>query len=823
MSRAAATELLDLLDPLPYPQRIRQLAVRARAAAARDELAGLLQGLEQHGTYGQRLAVIAACAGQDSAYLAARLAHPDAFVRGHAQRAAASAAAITDDALSVALHDAPAAVRARLLRTIVTGRRTALADSLIDVVRTRWGDAEAARLLAGCGPESVARLLPGLFHAVSARRALAVRHPDPLLAEAERQLGELPEVLWEEWWKRYGAGVARTAADRPHRVLDLLERYREHLPLTPEFRPHLARLVTADPGRTLRLLLAPGHAAPLCERGLPPGVLRRLVRADPPGLRELGRAWRAHPHRFAELLRAMPPGRRAGFYDAVTDGEDLEHASGGTSLDEAVLDALPHSRREEEARRTARQAREAGAHPATVLAALAHLPDEESRAELAAATRCPAAGDRARAWPLLIRQAAHAAAADGPPRVTVLLAELERLRDEPDPVRTAALSALARLPPRLFEEDAAGHLDRIATDAIRAADSSAGTRGALDRLAQSLLREHVASGRRDLMSWSLRTIVRLTGHTGGADLGRLDRTLPRGTEHTVYEALRPWLEAGAEKVDHGLTFALARALGRRAAGLPELQELLWQAVQFGTEATARTAVGLWLREPGTRDSRAAEVLAMDQSAAVLPAVSRTIALRRTDLLDTVLGDTPPYGRFLGKGSRLLPPVGPWTARWLPRQQRAAAGLLAHEADDDSRPLDERRSALSLLAHIPREGPRELRLWVNDPAEDEAELAAAAMAALVRGDRPGEALPVLLTHTGGDGDRAHAAVRALTRASRHVAPSELSAKLRDLLLPAAGGGPHDGSYDDAWEDTRDSPHAGAPAVSGDGRAAAVRLA
>jgi hypothetical protein len=182
MSRAAATELLDTLDPLAYPERMRQVAARARAADA-GELAGLLDGLDQHGIYGQRLAVIAACAGQDTDYVAARLAHPDTVIRGHAQRAAvALSSAISDDALLAAVHDSPPAIRVELLRTIVLARRTGLADGLIDVVRSRWGDVDAARLLPGCGSKTVLRLLPELFHAVTAWQTLACRHPDALLA-----------------------------------------------------------------------------------------------------------------------------------------------------------------------------------------------------------------------------------------------------------------------------------------------------------------------------------------------------------------------------------------------------------------------------------------------------------------------------------------------------------------------------------------------------------------------------------------------------------------------------------------------------------------
>lgn len=821
MSRAAATELLDSLEPLAYPQRTRRIAAQARAAE-REELTGLLEGLEEYGMYGRRVAVLAACAGEAAVYLSARLAHPDPYVRGHAQRAAAArSSAISDDALWVALHDAPAAVRAQLTRTIVRGRRTQLADGLVDAVRTRWGDAEAARLLPGCGPETVARLLPALFHAVTAWGPLAARHPDILLAEAGRQLEDLPHVLREQWWQRYGAGVARTARNRPRRVLDLLEQYREVGLLTPEFEPRLVRLATADAGRVLRLLLLrSGQVDRLRERGLSVRVLRRLVAADPAGLEDLGRVFSGYPARLSELLHALPPGRRAEFYDTVTDAGERAHGA----LAEDVLEALPHSRREEEARRLAQQARARGAHWSTVLAALAHLPDESAYAEVTAATRRPSPEDRALAWPMLVRQAAHTADRHGGNRsvVTALVADMARLRDEQESVRATALAALADLPARLFEDEAVDHLDRVAGDAVRATGSSHESRAALGRLARALLREHVAGAQQGLVGWALRTLVRLSGNTDGADLGQLDRRLPHGREHAVHEALRYWLEAGAENDDHGLTFALARAVGKRAAGMPELLQLLWQAVQFGSESTAATAVALWMADPATRAERAAQVVAVDASAALLPSVSQTITTRRTDLLDPVLDVTPPYGRFLSKESRRpQPPVGSCTERWLPRQQRAAASLLAQEAADESSEMDVRCAALRRLAVIPGEGVRELRLWANDPVEAESELADTALAATVRTDRPDEALPLLLEHVR-DG-RARVAVPAMARACRYTDPWRLSDVLHRLLLPSQAGTEAEAASGTAAAAAGASAGAGAGGQEGPASAASVEAA
>jgi hypothetical protein len=97
-------------------------------------------------------------------------------------------------------------------------------------------------------------------------------------------------------------------------------------------------------------------------------------------------------------------------------------------------------------------------------------------------------------------------------------------------------------------------------------------------------------------------------------------------------------------------------------------------------------------------------------------------------------------------------------------------------------MDVRREALRRLASIPGEGARELRLWANDPVEDESELADTALAATVRTERPEEAMPLLLEHAR-DG-RARVAVPALARAFRYTDPWRLSDVLHRLLLAAA---------------------------------------
>ncbi|MEV6104779.1 hypothetical protein AB0M28_08680 [Streptomyces sp. NPDC051940] len=758
-------QLLASVDRLSYPQRMRRLAEEARRARDEGHLDELLEGLSTHGTHGRRTAAHIAGVAQDDAYLEGCLADADHLVRAPAVTALRKGR-LADDAVTAALDDAPAVARQQILRAIAVGQRTALAEALVEPLAERWGAEEAAGLLAACVQDTVVRLLPRLFRGLDGYRLLARRHPGPLLAEVERQLDQLAPDVREGWLASHGDALAALVEPEPLGVLAVLERY-ETLPW-PVYG-QLNRLVEAAPGRTVRLLLRPRLRPKLGGSGLDAAVLHRLVRRDPPELADLARAWSDNPTALARLLACLPPSRRAALFDTATDSQDLSRAA----LAPVLLDVLPHERRIVEARRMAAQARERDAHWSEVLAAVTYLPPEEARDELLAAVRRPDAEERAQAYPFLVRNAARFR---DPQAVGGMLRDLLRLRNEQEPVRAAALSALAHVHPSLFTEDDADVLTRIATDAVEARDSSWDVRRSLGALALAVLREHAVTGRTALIAWSLDTVTALSGQTGGVNLGRLDTTLRRGQEHEVVAALRPWLEAGADKVDHTLTFALVRALGRRAWRMPELQEYLWQAVQYGSDTTVRTAITLWLEQPRGRDEKVARILELEPSAAVLPPVLDVLVKRRTDLLDPVLADTPPYGRFLTARSHWTPPVN-GAHRWVPRQQRAAAALLARTAGNAGHAAHIRAAAIWEAAPIPDAGLDVVRRYL---ASANVPLAEAALGALVWTDEPAQTLPLLLEHAGGD--RARVAVYAAARAARYAAPSRLGARLRALLVP-----------------------------------------
>ncbi|MFF4501319.1 hypothetical protein [Streptomyces sp. NPDC001401] len=759
-----AEQLLSALEPLPFPARLALTATTARRLTEEGRLTPLLTELDARGPYERRLAALAALVGRDAGFLAERLTDPDAVVAGYALRAA-RILPVPDEAVEAAYDNAPAVLRHRLAGVIVSGGRTALAERLVARLGAEWGDVEAARLLPACSTPFVARELPRLGHAVDGWTRLARRHPGPVLDHAERALAERTDGRErEDWWRLNATTVAALAPRRPEGVLGLLERYGPPS-LPPGLHGGLGALVDADAERVVRWIVSPDRHTPRYEPTPPPGVLRRLVRAEPESLPLLGRHWLHRGGHFAALLKAMAPGRRAAFLDTVI--------AEGTSWDPAlgVLDLLPRERRWAEVRRAVADF-DGRTDFWDDFDTLAHGPYDEARAALLSAVRRSDPGDRAAAWPLLV---ACAARDGGREAVAEVLTAAGRLRNDQDPVRAAALEALAAVHPRLFASDDATPLDRIAVDALEARDCSADSLTALRTLAERVLVENARNTDTALRTWALSTLERMAGRVGVPDFGPLHRVLRRGQEHEVVEALRPWLEAAAKRSDFRLLLGLAAALGPRARRMPEVQDMLAMALERGDDTTFEAAAKLWLAAPATRGERVARIVEQEPSAVVLSPVRRVLARQRTDLLDALLAETPPHGRFLVPAAARPLPDFAAADRWLPRQQRAAARLAERVAADHSLPLDDRAAAIRAAAHLPELG-RALAMRHKD--DEEVVVAEAALGALAWTDRPQDVLPVLLEQAGGD--RARVAVYAAGRAARFTAPAELASALGALL-------------------------------------------
>ncbi|WP_043620771.1 hypothetical protein [Nonomuraea candida] len=758
-------ELLDEVEPLSHVRRCRRLAGYARERAGRPEPAELLAGLARLGQYERVLAVLLATAARDLGHLTRAMSDPDPEVARYATLHAMRLGA-PDDAVAEIVRTAPAQQRRVVYHAIRRTGRRELAERLIDEVRARWGDEEAAGLLPACGAGAVAARLAALGHAVPNWKSLAKRHPMVVLGHVETVLAESPRYLRRGWWQAFAPGVEVIAGQAPERVIALLERF-----WTPAVRRCAGLLLDADPARTLALYLAPGRQAELRTLLRRRSVRRRLAALTDARLGEVGRAVRDDEQAVADLLLAVPPGRRDALFTEVMRGADLSRAIHS----ERLLNVLPLRRRVAEARRML-GLRAVAESPRRTLEVTAFLPYDEAEPVLRAATRRSDALDRAHGYRQLI---ACAGRSRDPAVLTRLTGALGRLRNEQDPVRQAAVEALAGLPTRLFRAGHAPFLDRLAEDATAARDCSHSTRYRLARLAARVFEQGARQDDAALLECALRTFERLADHTGTVSLGPLTHVLRRGQEAGLVRRLAPYLEAEADLDRHRLAFLLADALDRRGHDLPELQRALERGLGAVRDDDAVRAIELWLGPSRTRDERVARLLESDPSVVTVPAVFGVLAWERTDLLDVVLGSREPVGRFAKGGVRKVPRAGREAVRrWTPRQRAAYARLLEGAARNGGLPAYERALAVRELGEVP--GIEAERLWPYLD-RDEALLRRAALTALPWTARPQDVLADLLSYA--SGDDAHVAVYAAARAAGFVRPDELVAALEPVL---AGG-------------------------------------
>ncbi|MHA3702383.1 hypothetical protein ACXR2U_09355, partial [Jatrophihabitans sp. YIM 134969] len=261
----------------------------------------------------------------------------------------------------------------------------------------------------------------------------------------------------------------------------------------------------------------------------------------------------------------------------------------------------------------------------------------------------------------------------------------------------------------------------------------------------------------------------------GDQLARLARALPRRADVQVFAALAPRCRAEAATGEYGTALSLASALGAaRRVRLPELEELVAAATRATDDQVVRRAIRLWLEPSATRDDRVARVVAADRSTITIDEVATAVAARRTDLLDDVLR-RPSEGRFLPRKLRLLPGVGQWSARWNATQVAAFRTAATALATDPGQTAANRLAGLRQLRLVPGSDPVLLGL----AGDADVVIAEAALSALGESEEPRAVLRELVAAA--TTDRSRVAVPALRRCLERLAPDELAAPVRDLLV------------------------------------------
>lgn len=765
MERMRAAEVLRTIDPLPYGERVRYVATTARRLRGTPELSALLAELARGGPFERGLSLLFAEIAGDAEHVGQLLADPDPAIRGRAVAAVGRGVPVPDDVLRGLFDDAPVVLR-RQLRKALRGRPQLVA-SVIDEQRRLWGDRAAADLLLDADATTIRRLLPELAYCLTIGqwRRLGTRHPGLTLDHAETALAEVNDTDGRKrWWNSLGYGVTAALADEPARVSTLIAKVLPEADVPRAVIDVLGPLVEVDPALVLALF---DDRARSIRPALTLAFRRRLWRFTDEQLARWGALAWPDESALTGLLDRLPPARRTVVFRAALASVEL----GQTVFSQTLVDVLPAAERHAQARRML-GLKKVQDDQRLKWQVSSYLPYDEAVALLEAEIRQPEADDRAAVYQAVIDAAGRSRNAD---HIARALQWITRMRNDREPVRTAVLDAAARMPVSLLSDQHVPALTTLLNDALEARDSSWSTRAALTTLAQNAVRQGALRDQPTLLRWGIDAHARLSGSTGSVELYGLTDGLPRGRELAVYEALKPYVDAGAARLEFDLAFTVASSFGRRGWGIDHLHRVLEKAVWSNKEYVVDRAATYWLAPPATRGERVQQLIKRDVGMAQWDAVWTAVTEVRTDLLDKVLAKPRRIHRFEHNqpqwqvSSRAL-------GHWLPRQHKRYAELVSAAANDGRMPEWARAQAVRTLGRIPGLGRS---LVEPSLGSSDVVLVEAALAALAWTDRPDEVLPTLISY--GGNDRARVAVYAATRAVRFVRPSQLSRELSPLLL------------------------------------------
>lgn len=760
-----AERLVADLDKLDHRERLVALIAHARRLSPNDREA-LARALFAGDTHRRLLALEVSRLVPGSSLAWEALRDPSRSVRCAAAvlvGRGAAAIPVTGEAVVVRLLDevdteAFAVVRRRLLRR----GGTAMAEALVAGLVARDRLAEAGSLLAVCSTEEIQRWLERVawFDAIWLR--LARHRPELMVELISRRFvanAERPAVVWQQFSHPTWDALAQRV---PETLAAWIDRWADADSLSWNVRSALRHLARWSPAWVVRALGT--RIAWAVQSGLPIGLARRIREVDDATLAPLaiGLA-REAPHLLAQLLARSCHAQRARVFE-------LAIAPLETALREwpvSLLAVLPTPLRDREAARM-RGLTRAQTDASWRRSLLGLRAIEHARPALEQESRSAQAPDRAEALAELVRSSYRARA--GMPET---LTWLRRLRNEQDPVRLAALTALAEAPGSRFTD--AGALDEVVAPIFDARDTSWGTRAQATQLAHKLLIAHATTPGSSMFRLGVSILERLAGQAGTPHLPDLSANLPRGAEQAIASALLPWVEAASKRQQEGHLLSLWRALGKRAWNVPALGALLEQVLWKGSKVSAHTCAELWLEDPKTRDARVLELVSRDRSALYVTTVLEHAHARRQTLLAERFSTSAPRGRFHDGKVVVLPTVDRGFQRWPTELQRRYTALLEYAEGEPKRFSQSRAALIALRARVPVTTAQEL---AEELASTEVPIQEAALGALVWLDVTAPALPILLEHL--DGDRARVAMYAMPRLARLTARDAFVQALAELL-------------------------------------------
>ncbi|MGO4751110.1 hypothetical protein AB4212_21255, partial [Streptomyces sp. 2MCAF27] len=568
--------------------------------------------------------------------------------------------------------------------------------------------------LARTAPAAVAARLAAEYDARDdyGRRRLARRHRLLAAVVAERDT-DAGLLLFQRAPKLIDGRGAVAVLHKPREVLAILRRAAS--------RADGDGACGAERTPTLRLPTGP----------LPRPVLRALRALTPEELAELAEAAQAGaggirlygPDRFDitpdPLLTLLPAATRRRIVEARIPARGLGRRARYNAL--AALD--PADRADLLRPVLARPHRSPTLR--NQLAAVAPLADAEPILLEAAAGHRPY--ERAYAWRALLACAELNA---DPAEFARIAAACERAWHDREEVRRVALEQAAGAPRRMLAAIPLSVLRDAALTTVHSRDStpatvaaaerwlrrtteSAAARGDAERAAQTarLLCQVVRDPRRRGPVAPLRLDARaaaaIWAGTAPDHVGEpTDRPSAQGGEPTgpvgrpSGQAVRPTGQAESHLRASRLV-PLAELLAPHLAELPTLDALVGHTALDGEDpGTAARAAAAWIAAPATRERRCAQLIASDPSFATVEPVLRTLAARRTDLLEDVLR----AARHGLPGQLSRRPTDRWvprlpysvTGRWTARTRRLLDTHLAAVAADDEAPPRARADAAALL-------------------------------------------------------------------------------------------------------------------------------
>ncbi len=758
---AAPTDLLARLTGLPYAGRIRLLVSTVRVAS---DPGALLMELVAGEPWQRHLAVIGASITGDADLLYALTLDRSRWVSRSALPSwmrRASAEQI------LALYDRSAPTRRREIRSgaIRQGRRD-LGPGLFDRLLAA-GDRDAAgRALQICDDDAVRTRHAQLTASDVRYHNLSPWRPELVFELLEQALARCSGD-WDrtvEVWARFSGAVDDLLRWQPARITRLFLAWPADTEPAYVQRQALDSLLTLTPEVARELLGRPGWMRLFGHPGLSP---RRARRLEPELIFLMAELLvTGNQHGFLRWLGQFAPSTRAEIFEELGRRRDLS----GKIWSLEVLEILPTGLRQTVAARQQTLLPEPHQEGARDL--LDGLREPEHTVPAWADRRGDAdATVRAAAWTHSLGSLRRARGGLGPLRDA-----LDRLRNDQDPVRRAALDQLARWPLSKLEPGDLSAIQQLCVHALQARDTSQPTLECISRFAERLLTVHAQRpGSPGFQAGLdvLRGVLTVRPHQ--ARLFHHPRVLlPLPAAERFAAHLTEHADVRTDLRGMGSDWCwVAQCLGRRAWEIELVQSRLWAGIQRGLGFSHW--VGPWLEDPSTRAERTRQLLEFDPSAYAIAEVEQQVHLGMQHLLDPYLTGTPVVGRFYKEdGVYRVPRARRGFERWLPRQQHALAAILDRVIRQPEQSVVSRRLALEVRGRLLVTTLDDLRPLASSGEVAIAEAALQAMSSL---DLTKGVLAALGEQT--VGDRARVAMYAMRRVGLRVRSDGLMQALEVL--------------------------------------------